>query len=75
VPRPKYHQPVIDLIYSSAGCVRRHVIVEFLMAKFGLTKEQARTVAKQVLRSLVRNGVVVRKGRGYYCRAPVGWGP
>jgi hypothetical protein len=75
VPEPKYHQSVIDFIYRSAGCVRRSTIVEFLMAEFGLTKEQARTAAKQVLRSLVRNGVVVKKGRGYYCRAPVGWGP
>jgi hypothetical protein len=68
VPRPKYHQSIIDFIYSSAGCVRRNVIVEFLMVEFGLNREQAKTAAKQALRSLVRNNIVVRKGRGYYCR-------
>jgi len=69
VPAPKYLQPILDLIYSStAGCVRRYVIVEFLMSEFGLSKEQARTAAKQALRSLVRDGVVTKKGRGYYCR-------
>ena len=68
MPGPKYHQSVIDFIYSSAGCVRRSTIVEFLMVEFGLNRDQAKTAAKQVLRSLVSNGVVARRGRGYYCR-------
>jgi hypothetical protein len=69
VPAPKYLQPIIDFVYSStAGCVKRYVIVEFLMVEFGLQHEQARTAAKQALRSLVRDGILVRKGRGYYCK-------
>lgn len=68
MPGPKYHQSIIDFIYSSTGCVRRSVIVEFLMVEFGLSREQAKTATKQVLKSLVMNNVVVRRGRGYYCR-------
>ena len=69
MPRPKYLQPILDFIYGSkTGCVRRYVIVDYLMSKFNLSREQARTATKQALKSLVKSGMIVRKGRGYYCR-------
>jgi hypothetical protein len=69
MPRPKYLQPVLDFIYGSkTGCVRRYVIVDYLMSRFELTREQARTAAKQALKSLLKSGMIVKRGRGYYCR-------
>jgi len=65
--RSKYQQVIIDAV-RERWCLTRAEIISILMSKFELTYRKADNAAKYTLKALVRRGVLVRKGRGIYCR-------
>jgi predicted DNA-binding transcriptional regulator len=64
--KEKYIQPIMDVIRAK-GCATRRYIIDELMRQFKLSKKQAERVAAEALESLLKRGVITRKGRGVYC--------
>jgi hypothetical protein len=65
--REKHLQNVIDVIRSK-GCATRRHIIDHLINTFNIKPyRQAERAVDEALRSLLKRGVVVRKGRGVYC--------
>jgi hypothetical protein len=62
----KWLQVFIDLIREK-GCVTRHFVVEYIIASYLMPERKASKIADNTLATLVKRGVVVRKGRGVYC--------
>jgi Trp operon repressor len=61
----KWLQMFIDIIREKR-CVTRRYIIEQLL-QMNLNQRQAENVVDEVLKSLLKRGVIVRKGRGVYC--------
>jgi dimeric dUTPase (all-alpha-NTP-PPase superfamily) len=66
--REKYLQTIIDIV-KTKGCATRRYIIELLQMNLNLTAKQAEYVVDDIIYSLVRRNVVVRRGRGVYCWA------
>jgi hypothetical protein len=67
--REKYLQTIIDIV-KTKGCVtRRYIIDQLLQMNLNLTAKQAEYIVDDIIYSLVRRNVVVRRGRGLYCWA------
>jgi predicted DNA-binding transcriptional regulator len=64
--KEKYIQPIMDVIRAKGCATRRHIIDE-LIRQFKLSKKQAERAATEALESLLKRGVIARKGRGVYC--------
>jgi Mn-dependent DtxR family transcriptional regulator len=64
--RERYLQAIIDMVRSK-GCITRRYIVDQLASTFNIARKQAERAAAEALESLVKRGLVVRKGRGVYC--------
>lgn len=65
--RTRYQQIIIDAI-RERWCLTRAEIISILMSKFGLSYKQADNAVKYALKALAKRGIVIRKGRGIYCR-------
>ena len=63
----KYLQVIIDSV-RERWCLTRAEIISILMSKFGLSYKQADNATKYTLKALAKRGILVRKGRGIYCR-------
>jgi len=66
--KEKWLQLVIDIV-RERGCVTRRFIVDELQS-LSITQNQAERIADETLESLLKRGVIVRKGRGVYCWSP-----
>jgi arginine repressor len=64
--REKHLQFIIDIVREK-GCATRRIIIDLLQQQFNITYKQAEVAADEVLESLLKRGVIVRKGRGVYC--------
>jgi predicted transcriptional regulator len=64
--RERYLQVVMDIIMSKK-CVTRRYIVDQLVATFNLSFKQAERATAETLESLIKRGLITRKGRGVYC--------
>jgi predicted transcriptional regulator len=60
-------QKVLDIVYSRV-CVKREAIIKEVSQAEGIDVKKAENAVNQVLRRLVRKGLVVRKATGYYCK-------
>jgi predicted transcriptional regulator len=60
-------QKVLDIVYSRV-CVKREAIIKEVAQSEGIDTRKVENAVKQVLRRLVRKGLVVRKATGYYCK-------
>jgi predicted transcriptional regulator len=65
--RIRYVQKVLDIVYSRV-CVKREAIIKEVAQSEGIDTRKVENAVKQVLRRLVRKGLVVRKATGYYCK-------
>jgi len=65
--RIRYVQRVLDIVYSRV-CVKREAIIKEVAQSEGIDARKVENAVKQVLRRLVRKGLVVRKATGYYCK-------
>ena len=63
----KWLQLIIDIIRGK-GCATRRYIIDSIVAT-GLTQRQAETVVDETLESLLKRGIITRRGRGVYCWA------
>jgi transposase len=66
--REKHLQFIIDIVREK-GCATRQIITDLLQQQFNITYKQAEVAADEVLHSLLKRGVIIRKGRGLYCWA------
>jgi predicted transcriptional regulator len=60
-------QKVLDIVYSRV-CVKREAIIREVAQSEGIDVKKVENAVNQVLRRLVRKGLVVRKATGYYCK-------
>jgi predicted transcriptional regulator len=60
-------QKVLDIVYSRV-CVKREAIIKEVAQTEGIDVKKAENAVNQVLRRLVKKGLVVRKATGYYCK-------
>jgi len=65
--KEKYLQVIMDLV-RERGCVTRRFIIDQLI-QLGLTPK-TESVVDEVLQSLLKRNIIVRKGRGVYCWSP-----
>jgi predicted transcriptional regulator len=66
--RIRYVQKVLDIVYSRT-CVKREAIIREVAQSEGIDDvKKVENAVNQVLRRLVRKGLVVRKATGYYCK-------
>jgi hypothetical protein len=65
--REKYLQTIIDIIRDKGCTTRRLIIEQLLQLDPDIGYRRAERVADEVLSSLLRRGIIVRKGRGVYC--------
>ncbi len=65
--RERYLQVVIDIIRAKGCATRRHIIDQLL--QLNLTNRQAERIADDIIESLLKRGVIQRRGRGVYCWA------
>jgi aryl-phospho-beta-D-glucosidase BglC (GH1 family) len=65
--REKYLQTVMDLIRSKGCATRRYIIDQLTQINPNLTSMQAERIVDELIESLLKRGVIVRKGRGMYC--------
>jgi hypothetical protein len=63
--KEKYLQIVMDVIRTK-GCATRRYIIDQLI-QLNLTGKRAERAADEALESLLKRGVIARKGRGVYC--------
>jgi DNA polymerase elongation subunit (family B) len=68
--REKYLQTVIDVIRNKGCATRRLIIEELLRLDPDMGYRRAERAADEVIDSLLRRGIIVRKGRGVYCFWP-----
>jgi len=66
--KERYLQLVMDIVREK-GCATRRYIIDKLQ-NIGLARNQAERATDEALESLVKRGVIVRKGRGVYCWSP-----
>jgi hypothetical protein len=67
--KERYLQVVIDIMRAKGCATRRHIIEQLLQMNLNLTAKQAEYIVDDIIYSLVRRNVVVRRGRGLYCWA------
>jgi DNA polymerase elongation subunit (family B) len=67
VVREKYIQTVIDVVRERGCATRRLIIEQIIKLDPDIKYRQAERAADEALESLLKRGVVVRKGRGVYC--------
>jgi len=65
--RIRYVQRVLDIVYSRV-CVKREAIIKEVAQSEGIDTRKVENAVKQVLRRLVRKGLIIRKATGYYCK-------
>jgi hypothetical protein len=67
--RERYLQFIMDVVKAKGCATRRYIIDQLLQMNLNLTAKQTEYIVDDIIYSLVRRNVVVRKGRGVYCWA------
>ena len=65
--RSRFVEIVLDEVYRR-GIVKKEVLVDIVAERLGIERKKADDALGVVLKRLVRKGLVVRKGRGYYAK-------
>jgi len=61
-----YTQKIIDVVYAR-GCIKLEVLVDIIASELGEDRNRVEVGVKKALQRMVRAGIVVRRGKGYYC--------
>jgi predicted transcriptional regulator len=65
--RSRFVQIILDEVYRR-GVVKKEVLVDVVAERLGIERKKADDALGIVLQRLVRKGLIVKKGRGYYAK-------